>query len=322
MKTKEMIELNLRPVRWDDVQAVAKLMHLSSVADGDAETAETPEDVEHNWRAPGFNPETDAFVVENSEKEVVGYWEVFDGDEHAKLHFDGYIHEDYENTPVGDMLFKQAEKRAREDIPRAPADRRVFVHSAMNIKDKYFQGLHEKNGYAPIRYFWRMEIKLESTPQVQALPEGVEFRPFIQEEHARLVWEADNEAFRDHWGSHDLKYEEWHQRKLERPEYDPTLWLIAWDGDQMAGFSQNRYLNEIGWVGTLGVRRPWRKKGLALALLTHSFAEFYNRGIKTVGLGVDAANPTGATRLYEKAGMSVANEYVVYEKELRAGKSE
>ncbi|HCR71100.1 MAG TPA: GNAT family N-acetyltransferase, partial [Anaerolineae bacterium] len=141
-------------------------------------------------------------------------------------------------------------------------------------------------------------------------------------EHARLVWEADNEAFRDHWGSHDLKYEEWHQRKLERPEYDPTLWLIAWDGDQIAGFSQNRYLNEIGWVGTLGVRRPWRKKGLALALLTHSFAEFYNRGIKTVGLGVDAANPTGATRLYEKAGMSVANEYVVYEKELRAGKSE
>jgi ribosomal protein S18 acetylase RimI-like enzyme len=100
------------------------------------------------------------------------------------------------------------------------------------------------------------------------------------------------------------------------------LWLIAWEGDQIAGFSQNRYLNKIGWVGTLGVRRPWRKKGMGLALLTHSFAEFYKRGIKTVGLGVDAANPTGATRLYEKAGMSVANSYVVYEKELRAGKGE
>ena len=70
----------------------------------------------------------------------------------------------------------------------------------------------------------------------------------------------------------------------------------------------------------MGVRRPWRKKGLGLALLTHSFAEFYKRGTNTIGLGVDAANPTGATRLYQKAGMTAANEYVSYEKELRAGK--
>lgn len=313
-------ELNLRPVRWSDVQAVAKLMYLTSVADGDADTAETPEDVEHYWRASGFNPETDAFVVENSEKQVVGYWEVFNVDEHSQLSFDGYIHHDYKNTPIAEMLIQQAEKRAIEHIPLAEADKRVYIRSAMSNKDTYFQSLHEKHGFAVVRYFWRMEIKLENEPQVQPLPEGLEFRPFIPEEHTRLVWEADNEAFRDHWGSHDSKYEEWAQRKIERPEYDPTLWLVAWDGDQIAGFSQNRYKNEIGWVGTLGVRRAWRKKGLGLALLTHSFAEFYKRGRKTIGLGVDAASPTGATRLYEKAGMSPANEYVVYEKELRAGK--
>jgi ribosomal protein S18 acetylase RimI-like enzyme len=75
----------------------------------------------------------------------------------------------------------------------------------------------------------------------------------------------------------------------------------------------------IGWVGTLGVRRAWRKRGLGEALLLHSFGEFYKRGMKTIGLGVDAENPTGATRLYKKAGMSVAAEYVIYEKELRAG---
>jgi mycothiol synthase len=96
--------------------------------------------------------------------------------------------------------------------------------------------------------------------------------------------------------------------------------MIAWDGDQIAGFSQNRFRMGIGWIGTLGVRRPWRKRGLGEALLLHSFGEFYKRGTSTIGLGVDAQNPTGATRLYQKVGMYAASEFVTYEKELRAGR--
>jgi ribosomal protein S18 acetylase RimI-like enzyme len=76
----------------------------------------------------------------------------------------------------------------------------------------------------------------------------------------------------------------------------------------------------IGWVGTLGVRRPWRKKGLGSALLQYSFSEFHRRGKTTIGLGVDASNPTGATRLYQRAGMYVASEFITYEKELRPGR--
>ena len=92
------------------------------------------------------------------------------------------------------------------------------------------------------------------------------------------------------------------------------------DVDQIAGYSLCRSRSGIGWVGTLGVRRAWRKRGLGEALLLHSSGEFYKRGTKTIGLGVDAENPTGATRLYRKAGMKVAAEYVIYEKELRAGR--
>jgi len=95
--------------------------------------------------------------------------------------------------------------------------------------------------------------------------------------------------------------------------------MIAWDGNEVAGFSQNRYRKGIGWIGTIAVRRPWRKKGLGLALLRHTFGEFYQRGTNTIGLGVDSANLTGATRLYERAGMVVAGEFAMYEKELRAG---
>ncbi len=76
----------------------------------------------------------------------------------------------------------------------------------------------------------------------------------------------------------------------------------------------------MGWVATLGVRRNWRRQGIALALLHHSFGEFYRRGVRKVGLGVDAGSLTGATRLYEKAGMHVASQFDKYEKEIRAGK--
>jgi ribosomal protein S18 acetylase RimI-like enzyme len=166
-----------------------------------------------------------------------------------------------------------------------------------------------------------MEIKLQEAPPVVTFPDSIELHPFVKDEHSVAVWQVDNEVFRDHWGSHDSVYEDWSHRKFGNPNFDPTLWMIAWDGDQIAGFSQNRFRKGIGWIGTLGVRRPWRKKGLGLSLLQHSFGEFYRRGTITIGLGVDASNPTGATRLYHRAGMYVASEFATYEKELRAGRS-
>ena len=96
--------------------------------------------------------------------------------------------------------------------------------------------------------------------------------------------------------------------------------MIAWEGEEIAGFALNRYRTGIGWIRMLGVRRPWRKRGLGEALLFHSFGEFYRRGMKTIGLGVNAHNPTGATRLYQKVGMYAASGHVTYEKELRPGR--
>jgi len=135
-----------------------------------------------------------------------------------------------------------------------------------------------------------------------------------------MVFEAHEEAFSDHWGHTPGTYEKWQLHMTNHEDFDPSLWHIAWDGDQIAGYSLCRYRMGIGWVGTLGVRRAWRKRGLGEALLLHSFGEFHKRGKDVIGLGVDAANPTGATRLYQKAGMKVAAEYVIYEKELRAGR--
>ena len=163
---------------------------------------------------------------------------------------------------------------------------------------------------------------MQQAPPIAVFPAGIEVSPFVIGKHAIAAWQADNEVFRDQWGSHEFTYEDWCQRKFGNPNFDPSLWMVAWDGRsaQIAGFSQNRFRKGIGWIGTIGVRRPWRKKGLGLALLQHSFGEFYKRGTKTIGLGVDAQNPTGATRLYQKAGMYAASEFVTYEKELRPGR--
>jgi mycothiol synthase len=219
-------------------------------------------------------------------------------------------------------LLRLIENRARAEIALAEPGVRVSLHSMIDNSDPSGHDLHRNAGYQPLRYHWRMEIVLDSPPAEPEFPDGVELRPFVRGEHDVAVWQAQNEAWRDHWGSHDVTLEEWQRSRFGDPEFDPALWAIAWDGPsgEVAGFSLNRYRMGIGWIRTLGVRRPWRKRGLGKALLLHSFGEFYRRGTRTIGLGVDAQNPTGATRLYQKVGMHIASEFVTYEKELRPGR--
>jgi mycothiol synthase len=313
--------LKLRPARWDDVDAVAKLIYDVCEADGDTTVAVTPEELKHEWQSPGFVLERDAILVETADGRVVGYEEFSNEHKHAILHTDGYVHREFMGHGIGTILLRTIEKRALEEMALAEPDVRVSIWSGIDNRDPASHALHQNEGYQPLRYHWRMEIKLDGPPPEPNFPEGIELRPFVKGEHDIAVWQAQNEAFRDHWGSHDVTFEEWKHSRFNDPEFDPGLWPIAWDGDQVAGFSLNRYRMGIGWIRTLGVRRPWRKRGLGEALLLHSFGEFYRRGMKTIGLGVDAQNPTGATRLYQKVGMYAASEFVTYEKELRAGRN-
>jgi mycothiol synthase len=115
-----------------------------------------------------------------------------------------------------------------------------------------------------------------------------------------------------------MPFEDWRELRLVKdPDFDPALWFVVRDGEEIAAVMRNEPdRSGAGFVGALGVRKPWRRRGIAQALLQHAFAEFYGRGKRRVALGVDAENPTGATRLYERAGMHVAFEAVAYGKEL------
>lgn len=311
--------LSLRPARWEDLQAVARLIYTVCEADGDTSVAVTPEDLAENWKYEGFTPEQDAFVVENRDGELAGYVELINSSEHSHLGGDLYVHPVYLSQGIHGALLEAMETRGAWHIPQAAPDRRVFIRLATDHKDEVGKASFSQAGYRPIRYYWRMGIELAAPPPAPVLPAGFEFVPFEKEKHAEAVWQARNESFRDHWGSHPISFEKFSYYYFEMAEYDPSLWAVIWEGEQAAGFSINHYRVDLGWVRTLGVRPAWRKHGLGLALLHWSFGEFYRRGTTRIGLSVDAANPTGATRLYQRAGMQAVSEFVMFEKELRPG---
>lgn len=313
--------LILRPASSTDTNAVAKLNHDVAEMEGDSLFVLTAEELANEWENEGFNVERDVFVVETQDGRLVGSEEFYNESGHYKLKADGCVHPEFRGLGVGSSLLEKIAERAQAEIKLAAPDVRVFIQSLINNKDEAGHNLLKNNGYSLVRYFWRMEIKLQEVQPAVNLPTGIELRPFIKDEHAVAVWQADNEAFRDHWGSHDRTFQEWSHAKFGNPNFDPTLWMIAWDGNEVAGFSQNRFRKGIGWIGTIAVRRPWRGKGLGIALMHHTFGEFYKRGTTTIGLGVDSANLTGATRLYQRVGMYVAGEFAMYEKELRKGES-
>jgi mycothiol synthase len=324
MNTMELLldrSLTLRPVAWNDLEAVTQLIYDVCADDGDTAVAVTPDELKHEWETPGFDLERDAFLVESDHGRIVGFEEFNNAHAHAILHTDGYVHPNFKGRGIGTALLRTIEARAREEMSLAEPDVRVSLRSLFDNHDPASHGLHRNEGYQPLRYHWRMEIVLDGPPREPKFPDGIELRPFIRGEHDVAVWQAQNEAWRDHWGSHDVTLDDWKHSRFGDPEFDPSLWAIAWDGNEVAGFSLNRYRMGIGWIRTLGVRRPWRKRGLGEALLLHSFGEFHKRGTNTIGLGVDAQNPTGATRLYQKVGMYAASEYVTYEKELRPGRN-
>ena len=152
-------------------------------------------------------------------------------------------------------------------------------------------------------------------------------RSFDPEADLEAVFRAEDEAFRDHWGYVEQpfkkKFPEWKHLTLSKPNFDPGLWFLAMDGAEIAGLARcvasTTQDPDMGWVQVLGVRRPWRRQGIGLALLRHSFLTFHQIGKARGGLGVDASNLTGATRLYENAGMFITRANTSFEYQLRPG---
>ena len=190
------------------------------------------------------------------------------------------------------------------------------VHAVTLAADDAAPALFAAHGYREVRRFWDMGIELAGDPALAVVPDGMSVARFAEAD-ARPFHAALEEAFSDHWEHAPQPFDEWWDAKRAAPDYDPTLWFLVRDGDEVAAVVRNDpNRHGGGYVGALGVRRAWRGRGLGRALLQESFREFHRRGMPRATLGVDAENPTGATALYESVGMRVISETVVYEKAL------
>lgn len=318
MTNISLTDLTIRAPREDDLEAVCELLNICDVAD--CGQPDSPLDqLRGDWHYPGFHLESDARVALEPGGCIVGYTS-------ARLHkrvfvrCDLRVHPDYRTQELGGQLCAFMVQRAQEFVVLDQSDTRIVLQDSCHHGDQFGRELREAAGMLCNRQTWAMEIDLPEEPPQPTWPEGITLRPFNLDRDARAVFEATDEAFNDHWGHVPSNFEDWYQREIVNcQDFDPTLWFIAMDGDEIAGVSLCGYYLDDGLVDNLGVRRPWRRHGLGIALLQHSFGEFYRRGVHKVSLGVDSQNLTGAVRLYERAGMHVALTYDHYEKELRPG---
>ena len=189
-----------------------------------------------------------------------------------------------------------------------------------STSEKDLVALLESRGYLPVRYETHMVRDLSEPFPEAPMPPGLEVRP-VKPEQLRHIFEASNEAFRDHWGSRDESEEEY-KSQLESPEFRPELWKVAWDGDQMASVIHNfvdekeneEYNRKRGYTEGICTRRPWRKLGLARSLLVQSMQMFKEMGMTETALSVDSQNISGAVRLYESVGYRKVKQQIVYRK--------
>lgn len=286
------------------------------------------DDIRNEWVSPGFDPAKDIRLVFASNGEMVGYievWSTANPPVHPWIWV--RVHPDYDDLGIGVWLLQWAEQRALQALQNIPEDLRFAPRVGIYRQADQFKKLIEDVGYGYIRSSYRMLIEMEGPAPEPVWSEGITLRTYHPQTDAEAVYRAFVESFRDHFGFVEEPLEQGFKRfrhfQLESGDFDPTLLFLAMDGDQIAGINicQDHVHDDpqVGWVSILGVRRPWRKRGIGLALLRHSFNEFYRRGKRKVGLGVDAQNLTGALRLYENAGMHIHQVFDLYEKELRAG---
>jgi mycothiol synthase len=286
-------------------------------------------DTRAEWSMPGVDLDDTSRLVLTADGQVAGYYEIWDEAPFTVAQLWGRIHPDHFGRGIGSFLLDWALSHAQEKIDKAPPEARISARAYIYSSHHSAAELFLNTGFTPIRYSLRMVIELKQPPTAVTAHEGITFRSMESRQEMRAVFSAMQESFRDHWGYVERSFEEglkqWSYYWENTQDFDPSLWFLALDGDEIAGISLCKQHShdepEMGWVSTLGVRRPWRRRGLGMALLQHSFDILYQRGQRKVGLGVDAESLTGATRLYEKAGMrpDAGNGYTLFERELRPG---
>jgi len=305
-----------------DLPALASVRNEAWAADGFDESV-TPDVLDSELATmSGLEPARDLVVVECDDR-VVGWslrsrWpEEETGN--LVLAMRGHLLPEARRRGIGTALLRHNEAALQADpaIPR-PGGRRLF-DSWAEVRMMGTTALLRREGYAPARWFLTLvRPTLDAIDRVP-LPPGLDVRPVATTEQAMAVLRAFDEAFRDHWG-YSPEGEDQRRARLADPRQDPSLWQVAYDGDEVAGAvatlvdaaDNARYDRARGWLDVVAVRRPWRRRGVARALIARALVVLREQGVTSAALDVDAENRTGAVSLYEEAGFALDREIAVY----------
>ena len=325
----------------EDFPAMNEVANATRLDEGSPFITTVEELANHYAHLTNCDLERDAFVVE-IEGRLVGYartgW--YDTYEGARIHeVICFLEPAWRRRGIGRAMLRTLEARVRELEGEAQAPRGAplgevgaagpagssarFLQSDAEGHDAGREALLLSEGFVPVRYNFLM-VRPDLEDQHDApLPDGLEIRE-VRPEHLRAIWEADQEAFRDHWGMGAYSEADYQEFLNDPMTNDSTLWRIAWDGEQVAGQvrsfineQENRtYGRKRGWVESISVRRPWRHRGLARALIAASFPLLRARGMTEGALGVDTENPSGALGVYQSMGFRPVSKDTTYRKPL------
>jgi len=301
--------LSFRHPTLDDAPAVAELIKARDHADFDEKRpiGFSGAELRSWWAREPERLATDAWIAV-ADSQTVGFARANrEGEELANVEDESCVHPDFRGQGIGAGLVERAESWARtRQLPR------LHVH----VVNDEGRRLLEQRGFEHVRYFWRMEIDVDDVPPRAEVPAGFAirtYRPGVDDSALHAMHQA---AFAEHWEFAPQSLESWLHLRTTRDDFDPELWQLAFEGDEVVGAALCFGLLGFGWVLDVAVGPRWRKRGLGLALLQAGFGGLHARGYTHIGLEVDSENETGATRLYERAGMHVTRRYATYEKRL------
>lgn len=271
-----------------------------------------------------IDPPQDVIIIHEGDR-MVGSSLVHTEDPFERISIDGFVRPSDTGRGIGTCLMTWAEERARQLAMQHPThDPPPLVQHWAADPSPLSRAFLEAHDFGLERWFHHMEIDLgqpaADPSRLWPLPPSISIRP-IELIEVTAVWEASNEAFRDHWGHVEVTEEQFRHFMVEREDFDASLWFVAvTDDGTVAGDCLcfiNDQMGELrGLVDDVAVRRPWRGKGVASQLLAISLDALRERGIQRGQLFVDSENPTGALGVYERAGMYVARSFSNYAKPL------
>lgn len=315
--------LRARHATPDDWDAVAGVINASHRTDG-VDEVRTGDDVRAEYEPlDEFRLGRDLALVEvDGEPVAMAFGILVERDGALVAEVFGAVAGPWRQRGIGTALFRwnrdRLQAQAATDPRPGPRELRTYCLD-VETNDRM---LIDAQGFVPIRFGFEMRRSLTGSLPVHPLPEGLELRP-VTPETERAIFDADNEAFEDHWG-HRPQGEGDFVARFRAPDVDTSLWRVAWDGDEVAGVvmnvifkGENEQLGVArGWLEHVSVRRPWRGRGLAKALCASSFEALRDAGMTEAWLGVDASNPTGALQLYEGLGFHVMRRWQAFSRPL------